>query len=255
NRFQFWFFSYDSGNPILYSALMLRRALSKAIRDLDPEAHDDCLRQMVVIGHSQGGLLTKMTAIHSGDRFWRNMSDVPLDELQISEETRALIREGMFIEPLPFVRRVIFIATPHRGSYLAGPDLLRRLAQKLVTMPSALLQSGTELFSRDDVQPYLKMQHIPTAIDNMSPSHPFIRTISEIPVAPGITANSIIAVDGDGPPENGGDGVVKYASAHIDGVESELIVRSPHSCQANPYTIDEVRRIFHLHAEQVMCAR
>ena len=165
---------------------------------------------MIVIGHSQGGLLTKMTVIDSGDRFWRNVSDTPIDQLKMSDDTRALLREATFVEPLPFVSRVVFVATPHRGSYLAGPELVRRLAQKLVSMPSALVQTGTDLFSKDDVKPYLKMQTLPTAIDNMSPSHPFIRAISEIPVAPGVHAHSIIAVDGDGPKENGGDGVVKY---------------------------------------------
>jgi len=122
-------------------------------------------------------------------------------------------------------------------------------------MPSALLQSGSDLFSRDDVKPYLKMQRLPTPINNMSPSHPFIRAISEIPVAPGIAAHSIIAVDGAGPPESGGDGMVKYVSAQIDGVESEFSVRLPHSCQANSNTIDEVRRVLHLPAKQVMCGR
>ena len=73
--------------------------------------------------------------------------------------------------------------------------------------------------------------------------------LSRIPVAPGIPTHSIIAVDGDGPPEDGTDGVVAYRSAHIEGVESELIVRSAHSCQANPNTVAEVRRILLLHAE------
>lgn len=113
--------------------------------------------------------------------------------------------------------------------------------------------SSTDLFSRDSVKPYLKMQALPTAIDNMSPNHPFVRTIAEIPVAPGVHAHSIIAVDADGPLENGGDGVVKYTSAHIDGVESEKVIRSPHSCQSNPNTIDEVRRILRLHAADVAC--
>jgi hypothetical protein len=36
---------------------------------------------------------------------------------------------------------------------------------------------------------------------------------------------------------------VEYKSAHIDGVESEFIVRSGHSCQGHPFAIEEVRRI------------
>jgi hypothetical protein len=43
---------------------------------------------------------------------------------------------------------------------------------------------------------------------------------------------------------------VRYQSAHIDGVESELIVRSGHSVQSNPQTALGLRRILLLHAEQ-----
>jgi hypothetical protein len=59
---------------------------------------------------------------------------------------------------------------------------------------------------------------------------------------------SVISVKGDGPPDNGNDGVVEYTSAHIDGVDSELVVHSAHSCQDNPHTIEEVRRILLLHS-------
>ncbi len=46
------------------------------------------------------------------------------------------------------------------------------------------------------------------------------------------------------PPQGQNDGVVEYDSAHIDGVESELVVEhQSHSCQSNPHTIAEVRRI------------
>ena len=58
----------------------------------------------------------------------------------------------------------------------------------------------------------------------------------------------IIPVKGTGPVQDGNDGVVEYQSAHIDDVESELIVRSGHSTQATPETIEEVRRILYLHA-------
>ena len=90
---------------------------------------------------------------------------------------------------------------------------------------------------------------VPSAVDNMSPRHHFIRALQEIPVAPSIKAHSIVAVnEGADPVEDGDDGVVKYSSAHIDGVESELVVRSDHSTQGRPETIEEVRRILRLHA-------
>jgi len=50
-------------------------------------------------------------------------------------------------------------------------------------------------------------------------------------------------VDDDEPLDEAGDGVVKYTSAHIEGVESEKIVRSGHSVQGNPEAIQEIKRI------------
>ena len=84
---------------------------------------------------------------------------------------------------------------------------------------------------------------MPTSLDNMRPGSPFLQKLSQLPIDPHVTAHSIVAVTCDGPLDEGGDGVVKYESAHIDGVESELIVRSSHSAQANPETINEVKRI------------
>ena len=49
-----------------------------------------------------------------------------------------------------------------------------------------------------------------------------------------IPAHSIIAVKGDGPKEEGDDGVVAYRSAHIDEAVSEGVVRWDHSCQGHP---------------------
>ena len=67
SHFQFWFFQYDSGNPIALSSLGLRDAVVAALKRLDPEGKDPALRRMVMIGHSQGGLLVKMQVINSGN--------------------------------------------------------------------------------------------------------------------------------------------------------------------------------------------
>jgi hypothetical protein len=214
----------------------------------DPGGSDPCLRDMVVLGHSQGGLLTKMTAIDSGDTFWRGISSKPFEEVRIRADDKELLRNVAFVTPLPFVRRVIFLATPHRGSYLAGPQLVRRLAERLVRLPSDVVRVGADLAT---IAPSgaLTGERVPTSIDNMSPGNRFIRALAEIPVVPGVTEHSIISVNDDKPLEEAGDGVVKYQSAHVGGVESELIVKSPHSgMQAKAETVEEVRRIFLEHA-------
>ena len=110
----------------------------------------------------------------------------------------------------------------------------------LVKLPGNVLAAGVDILSGNNLAVF---DRIPTSIDNMTPGNPFLQTLAETPVAPGVTTHSIIAVKGDGPPEEGDDGVVEYSSAHFDGAASELVVRSSHSVQANPAAIEEVRRI------------
>jgi pimeloyl-ACP methyl ester carboxylesterase len=246
-RFQFWFFQYDSGNPIALSALRLREALSGAVAQLDPAGTDPALRRMILIGHSQGGLLVKMQAISTGDRIWSGVSKKPLDELTVSDETRDLLRRALFLEPLPYVSRVVFICTPQRGSFVAGRDIIANLTRRLLTLPLTLTGVAADLARNPDAFADGVGPVIPSAVDNMSPRHHFIQALQEIPVAPSVTVHSIIAVEGDGPVEEGDDGVVKYASAHIEPVESELVVQSGHSVQGHPHAIEEVRRILRLH--------
>jgi hypothetical protein len=245
SRFQFWFFQYDSGNPIALSALRLREALVAAVARLDPEGADPALRRMVLIGHSQGGLLVKMQVVSSGDRIWNAVSRKPFDQMRLSDKTRDLFRRGIFVEPVSEVSRVVFICTPQRGSFVAGRNIITNLTRRLLVLPSALTGVAADLARNRDVA--VAGAFVPSAVDNMSPRHPFIRALQEIPVAPSVEAHSIIAVQGDGPVERGDDGVVAYSSAHIDGVESELVVKSSHSTQGNPRTIEEVRRILRLH--------
>lgn len=244
-RYQFWLFQYSTGQPILYSAMLLRRALLNVVADIDPKGDDPALRRMVVIGHSQGGLLTKLMAIKSGDRFWENVSKVPFDQVEMPAETRELLREATFFEPVPTVKRVIFVATPHRGSYQATGWALN-LINRLIRLPGTLVSQFTDLLAQPAFA-QLQMSRLPTSVDNMSPGHPFLRALNDLSIDPAITAHSIIAVLGDGPITGKTDGVVAYESAHIEGVESEKVVRSGHSTQSHPETIDEVRRILREH--------
>jgi hypothetical protein len=204
---------------------------------------------MIVMGHSQGGLLTKMTAIDSSRGLWS--FSLPPEELDVSAETRDMLTRALIIKPLPFVKRVIFVATPHRGSYQAL-GLLGALGAWLVNLPGRLTKMSVDFLTLQKQGVFLGSANgLPTSIDNMNPNNLFIKKLLAIPIADGVIANSIIAVDSDAPLSDAGDGVVKYMSAHIDGVESEKIIRSSHSVQGNPETILEVKRILHEHVKDL----
>jgi pimeloyl-ACP methyl ester carboxylesterase len=243
DRYEFWFFSYSTGNPIPYSALLLREALQGAVQNLGGVQADPALGRMVVIGHSQGGLLAKMLVIEPGTKLFDALSSRPLDELKVSPDTRELLRRALFFHPLPFVRQAIFIATPHRGSYLADFSLAQFVA-RFITLPLSMLSATGELLAGN--RDALRVNPVGgrfTSFNGMAPSSPSIRALASIPIVPTVHAHSIIPTLGDGPLETRDDGVVEYSSAHIDGVDSELVVRGGHSAQGNPATIAEVRRI------------
>ena len=63
-RFQFWAFGYPTGDPISISALQFRESLAGVYR-LYPQTKD-----MVLISHSLGGLLSKMQTISTGRAAW-----------------------------------------------------------------------------------------------------------------------------------------------------------------------------------------
>jgi len=249
-RYQFWYFFYDSGNPIAYSGMLLRDKLTAALARMDPAGKDACLREMVVIGHSQGGLLTKLTAVDTGNRLWDAGINVPPDQFPGSPKFRNLLERALIVKPVPSVRRLVFIATPHRGSYLTG-GWVNNLLRNLITLPVNLVTLPIKAVKRGIFRHEISTSgSLPTAVDNMTPGNPFLEAFARTPVASGVPYHSIIAVEEKFPViEEGDDGVVKYRSAHLDGAASELVVRSSHSTQAEPQTIQEVRRILHLHGE------
>lgn len=248
-NYQYWFYLYDSGKPIIQSAVHLRASIEALVNRLDPEGKDPALRQMVVIGHSQGGLLTKLTAIDTGDTLIRAVTGKTLAEMKLSPVDEKLVRVYTQFTPLPEVKRVIFISTPHRGSFLASL-FVRRLARWFIHLPRQTVQTTAQvvqLIPRRDAQ----VRQTITSLDGMSPDNPGLLALADIPVSPSIKAHSIISITGNAVPPDGDDGVVKYTSAHCEGVESELVVRSGHSCQDKPKTIEEVRRILLEHLRTV----
>ena len=243
-NYQFWLFTYNTGNPITYSAGLLAEGLRKTVEELDPKGQDPALRKMVVIGHSQGGLLAKLTAVNSDTAFWDTATLGPLENLNASPEKKEILQRSVFFTPVSSVKRVIFLATPHGGSSMAG-GWIGRLTSRFISLSFRLVDAMKEVITLNpQIRALRSLTDIPKSTDNMDPESPFIKSLSLMPLAPDVTAHSIIAVrNPEDPKDEWTDGVVNYRSAHIDGVASEHVVHSGHSTQDHPQTIEEVRRI------------
>jgi pimeloyl-ACP methyl ester carboxylesterase len=249
DRYQYWTFGYSTGDPIPYSASLLRHNLDEVRRRFDPDGSDGALDRMVIVGHSMGGLLTKMMIQESGTRMWQVVSGRPVDELVGEPEDRDFLRSALIFKPRREVRRVVFIATPHRGSRVdQGP--LEHLGARLIRLPDPLRASYNRLIARNRPDFFTERfrKGLPTSVDELEWQSPILMGLEALGLPSTIKAHSIIADRRDPPAAGGTDGMVPYDSAHIDGAASELLVSSGHLCQDRPAVIGEVRRILVEHA-------
>jgi len=178
------------------------------------------------------------------------VSDHPFESIDVGDEERETLRSGLFFEPVPEIERVVFISTPHRGSFLSV-GLIRKFVNGLISIPRRTLALTQDVVTKN-VQLFKPdmMGKTPSAMNNMSPGDPFLTALEKSPISDRVHAHSIVAVTDITPPlEDRDDGVVEYTSAHVDFVESEKVVESGHSAQDNPFTILEVRRILREHLE------
>jgi pimeloyl-ACP methyl ester carboxylesterase len=248
-RFQFLTFDYSTGDSIPYSAYLLRRAISDLRAQLDPVHLNPAWERTVLIGHSMGGLLCKMMSQDSGSKLWDLITSHPLGKLAGPEKALELLHGSMVFKPVSEVRRLIFIATPHRGSPLAwGP--IKATATRLVHLSTPLKQAHASLLASNGREVFTRTfgEGLATSIDELAWDHPLLLTIDGLAIDPNVKRHSIIAVLHDTVRPGGGDGQVPYASAHDPGAVSELIVHAGHYCLEDPRVIEEVARILKEHA-------
>ncbi len=245
-NFQVWVFSYPSGYPIPYSALLLRRELN-ALNKTFPNH-----RQIVLVGHSMGGILSRLMIIDSsGDKVWRYFFGTLPAQTILSPESKALVREALIFKRRRDVSRVIFISTPHRGSSIARSPI-GRMASSMIRKSVEFARLGPEILHASVVQEdpgVMKLKRMPNSIDTLSPNDPFVKIVNELPLAKGVPYHSVIGDRGRGDTPNSSDGVVPYWSSHLGGAESEKIVPSGHGADQNPEGIAEVVRILKEHIE------
>ena len=173
-HFQFWAFRYPTGGAVLESAAALRDQLRQARKEFDPGHQDPALENMVLIGHSMGGLVAKLQVTDSEDILWGHIASQPLDAVQTIPEVREVLLRCFFFDPVPYVKRVVFAGTPFQGSSWASRSV-GRVFSKLIHFrgPEELAYRQLMRDNRDIFSPYLWRRR-PTSIDMLEPSSPIL---------------------------------------------------------------------------------
>ena len=247
HRYQPVCFEYPSTLPIPVSAARLRELL-KASRDkLDPGHHDAGFGNMVLVGHSMGGLLSRMQVIDSGNDFWQAFFTATPREISnlVDARTQRVLRSALFFKHDPDVKLVVFISTPHQGSAVADVGVLRAAARLILFLPKTARDSVNALTALPPalIHPTLRAFHDwgVDGTENLSPKHPFFQALSLHPI--GVPFDSIIATRHAVNSSQSSDGVVPYTSAHLEGAASEVAVPYGHECLEKPETVKALMHI------------
>ena len=247
-EFQVWQVYYPTNMPIVLNHAAIRRALAETLRTFDPEGTAAASNDIVLIGHSMGGVLTRLLVSSADEELW----DWLLHERELDEDREALVRTRldpmMRFEPFPGVSRTIFIAAPHRGTHVATNRLARWLA-RLIRLPLTLLEGlddAVQALAGSGDEGAGPNAALPNSIDNLRMDDPFIQAAAKLPISPRVRYHSIIARSlPEVPLEESDDGLVPYWSAHLPGALSEQVIVSGHSVQETAPAILEIRRILH----------
>src|SRR5207237_8491331 len=90
----------------------------------------------------------------------------------------------LLVRPLPFLRRLVFVATPHRGSFRTGA-LVNGLVRRMVRLPESLVSMSHHTLTQGSGAFYAArtIASLPTATENMTPGNPFLDGLPSITVA------------------------------------------------------------------------
>lgn len=248
-KYQFLAFYYPTGLPLRVSSAELKRQINGIHQYYIKKGQRQIASRMVIIGHSLGGVLTSSQVRKIEPGLWKKAFK---DQVKTSLINQEALRDYNYMikGPKPhFVKRAVFIATPHRGSRKADIYIVRLLSS-VVSIPermlvlrvpeaaAALTDFGRAIFGAENPSNSLTILRSKSAQ---------LKLISDSPIYPHIKYHSIVGDRGKGDTPNSSDGVVDYSSSHLPGAQSELIVPAGHSAHDHPNAIKELRRILLLH--------
>ena len=244
-NYQFWFYFYPTGQPILLSSFILRGILDGIDKKFNSFNNASKFNDMILIGYSLGGLITQLAIQSSkGKYIEEKLFPKGLDTLNSDEIHRNRIKELLTFEPLPFVKKEIFISTPHGGAKMAdwlGSQFLAGLALS----PQDYYRDYKDTFRFMSKFARKHNEHIilGNALYNLIPSSEFISLTRSLPYSKNTERYSILGDKDKAGKLGGTDGVVPYSSTHLNNIRRETVIKSNHHSINQPACAKEILRI------------
>lgn len=255
-HYQIWVFRYPTGRGFLQSATALRHQLHALVAMLNCEQPDPALQNIVLVGHSMGGLIAKLQVTYSDDLVWNELANRPLPTINTTEQTRRYLALNSYFTPSPNVARVIFIASPFEGSGRSsgligrGASLLVEASPEQEAMHDQLVRDNPDTFN-----PQFE-RRLPTSIDMLEPDSPLLDAMRNMRMSPCVALNNIIGdclpCTLDGP----SDGVVSVRSATHPCCQSVVMFKAFHpKVHRDLRASEEVLRILNIPTSCATCPR
>ncbi len=247
-HYQVWQVFYSTNMPMIESRLQIYALLKQAFSQIN--AHAPAKQDAVLIGHSMGGIISRLLVSNA------DISQKAIDSMNLRQlnqfKNEPLIQQRLQIRSIENFNRAIFLATPHRGTEYAE-RWFNRAARKIIRLPGAFISALSDALQHQDPERQAALRQLnPEIIQNgpsdLSHQSTFITLTQDIMPRKGWVYHSILGNNSKSQiPEQMGDGVVSYQSAHLAGASSEKIFTGGHSIQMTPEAILELRRILRLH--------
>ena len=247
-RYQIWHAFYPSGPPPFYNSMRLRKKLDELHAMLKASGGTRQLDEIVVVGHSMGGVISK-TLIQNTDYLLWDLSFTERPE-QLGHAQREMdkVKDIFIFSARPYIDKVVFLDTPHGGSE-SSESLMAKLASWFINLPKnfTLLMSNFILKLGPDkitmpMREYLNGGGGPHSVQVLSPRHPLLQGLNKLeyqrPVYSIVGSDGPLSCQDEKSCSQISDGVVPFFSAHQSKAVQEIIVPSNHNSYQSPPALE-----------------
>lgn len=246
-RYQLWHAYYPSGPPPFYNSMRLRKKLDELHSMLTLSGSTTELDQMVVVGHSMGGIISKTLIQNTGYQLWDLSFTERPEQLGYAQKELDKVRDIFIFNARPYIDKVVFVDTPHGGSE-SSDSVLAKMASWFINLPknfTLLMSDFLQKLGPDKVtlamREYLGGGGGPHSVQVLSPRHPLLQGLNKLdyqrPVYSIVGSDGALSCQNEKSCSQISDGVVPFFSAHQAKAVQEIIVPSNHNSYQSPQAI------------------